>query len=255
MTGLLSSFAVQALAFAAFAVLALVVPYARRKRGYWTGRGVPVAQGRRALAATLPGVGIDEGSLSRYRDEGLAAGAAVLGLHDAGRPCALACDVRVASAAFGNDGFAGEEKEHDRQGPAKSLIPTVVDATGSLTVLPAMSECVTELITSLEGAANRGLTVVPYAEVKKCAARAVATCVYGQPMIDSRLVAFAEQCDKALTGGRRPVFTDYFAGYDVNTDDRKSSSMDFKRLLRAAIADDDRIGSGKCHVRPPVDSI
>lgn len=230
--------ALEVLAFVAFAVLAVVVTYVRRKRGYWTSRGVRVASDRRALVATLPGVRLDDGSLGRlYRDA--AATAAVLGVHDGGRPCALACDERVAAAAMANDGFADADR-----GRRRSLVPSLVDAQGMAAVLPAMTECVVELITSLEAVANRRLTVAPWTEVRQCAATVVATCVYGQPMIHSRVKAFAEQCDRAL---RSPAaVTDYFAAYDLSSD-LESSSTDFKRLLMDAAAADcgDRIGSGK----------
>lgn len=233
--------AFEVLAFVAFAVMAAVVPYVRRKRGYWTGRGVRVASGGRALAATLPGVRLDDRSLTRlYRD----AAAAVLGAHDGGRPCALACDKRVAAAAMANDGFADADRGRRPGAGRRSLVPSVVDAQGMAAVLPAMTECVVELITSLEAVANRRLTVAPWTEVRQCAATVVATCVYGQPMIHSRVQAFAEQCDRAL---RAPsAVTDYFAAYDLSSD-IKSSSVDFKRLLTDAAATDcgDRIGSGK----------
>lgn len=230
----------EVLAFVTFAVLVAVVPYVRRKRSYWTSRGIRVAGDRHALVTTLPGVRLDDRSLARYRDEA-GPDTIVLGLHDDGRPCALACDVRVAAAALGNDGFAEADGRN-----SQSLVPSTVDADGVIAVLPVMSECVAELITSLEAVANRHLTVLPWTEVKKCAVTVVATCVYGQPMIDSRVKAFAEQCDKAL---RSPAAaTEYFATYDLSTDDRASSSPsnDFKRLFRTAAAENDKISSGEC---------
>lgn len=234
------TFVFEALAFVAFAVLVAVVPYARRKRSYWTSRGVRVTADRRALATTLPRVRLGDKLLARYRDE--AGTDAMLGLHDSGRPCALACDIRVATAALGNDGFAEVDGRN-----CHSLVPSTVDAEGVIAVLPVMSECVNELITSLEAVANRQLTVAPWTEVKKCAVTVVATCVYGQPMIDSRIKAFAEQCDKAL---RSPEATDYFTEYNLASDDRTSLSSppsnDFKRLFRTAAADSDKIDTGKC---------
>lgn len=234
------TFVFEALAFVIFAVLIVVVPYARRKRSYWTNRGVQVAAGRRALATTLLGVKLDDRSLARYRYE---AGAdALLGLHDSGRPCALACDIRLAVAALGNDGFTEVNSRN-----CHSLVPTTVDAESVIAMLPVMNKCVNELITSLEAVANRQLTVAPWTEVKNCAVMVVATCVYGQPMIDSRIKAFAEQCDKAL---RSPASTDYFTTYDLSSDDRtsysSSPSNDFKRLFQTAAADSDKINIGKC---------
>uniref|UniRef100_A0A2S2R5A9 Cytochrome p450 n=1 Tax=Sipha flava TaxID=143950 RepID=A0A2S2R5A9_9HEMI len=226
----LMTLALEALAFAVFVALAAVVPYVRRKRGYWTSRGVTVATGARALAATVPGIRLDEKSLARYRDK--AAAATLVGLHDAGRPCALACDVRVAAAALGNDGFI---EPLGRTG-AGSLIPRVVNAETVTAMLPAMCEAVTELITSLEALANLRQTIGPWTYAKKCSITTVATCVYGQPMIDSRVNAFAEQCDKAL---QRPAVTDYFTTYDLSSiSGRGASSTDFKQLLREAAAAD-----------------
>lgn len=232
--------ALEALAFAAFVVFAALVPYVRRKRNYWTGRGVPVAASESTLAA-LPGFRLDDRALARHRTEAVATSIPVVGVHDAGKPCALVCDVRVAMAALGNDGFA----ERDQR---LSLVPSVVDAAGVIAVLPAMTECVGELITSLEGAANRQLTVSPWSEVKKCSSTVVATCVYGQPMVDSRIKAFAEQCDKALSGRRgpadRPNATEYFTAYDLSANN-ELKAVNFKQMLRVAAAEDDRITAGK----------
>eukprot|EP00102_Acyrthosiphon_pisum_P011687 XP_008180507.1 PREDICTED: uncharacterized protein LOC100574879 [Acyrthosiphon pisum] len=228
----------EVLAFAIFVVVAAVVPYARRKRDYWMNRGVLAAAGYRLLVNTLPGIRLHDRSLSGHRNDAKAAGAAVLGLYDAGRPTVLACDIRVAAAAMANDGFAEVET---RGGREMSLLPTAVDAGAVTAVLPTMAVCVAELITSLEAVANRRLTIVPWTEVKKCATTVVATCVYGQPMVDSRIKAFAEQCDKALSGASgRPTVTDHFASYDLSSDGRASSS-DFKQILRAAAADSDKI--------------
>lgn len=225
------SLSCEVLAFTAFAMLAAVVPYVNRKRNYWTSRGVRAASGPRALANTLPGVRIDDRSLTdRYADAS-ASDAALMGLHDGGRPCALTCDVRTAAAALANDGFADLEN----YGP--SFVPFTVDAQGMIAVLPAMTECVVELITSLESRANRQITVEPWTEVRRCAAAVVATSVYGQPMIHSRVEAFERQCMRALSGGRRPVATDYFATYDLTTDCRSPTSTDFKRLLLETAAD------------------
>lgn len=219
--------------FVVFVAIAVGVPYVSRKRGYWTSRGVPVAPGRRALVTALPGVRLDDRSLSGY----YRVDATVIGLHDAGRPCALACDVRVATSAMGNDGFA----EPDADG-GPSFVRAVLDADTMATVMPAMHECVAELVTSLEAVANRRLTVAPWPRVRKCAATAVATCVYGQPMIDSRVEAFAVQCDKAL---RSPgAITDYFAAYDLSDDDGRAQSPHIKRSLRSA-ASDGNLGPGK----------
>lgn len=233
----------EALAFAVFVALVAVVPYARRKRDYWTNRGVQAAAGYRSLANTLPGVRLQDRSLSGHRDSAKAAGAAVLGLYDAGRPAALACDIRVATAAMANDGFS-EPETSGRS--VTSLLPSAVDAGAVTAVLPNMAECVAELITSLEALANRRTTIVPWTEVKRCTTTVVATCVYGQPMVDSRIKAFAEQCDKALSGGAggRPTITDYFASYDLSSDGRAPSS-DFKHILRAAAADSDKIEEGE----------
>jgi len=232
----------EVLAFAIFVLVAAVVPYARRKRDYWTNRGVLAASGHRSLANTLPGFRLHDRSLSGHRNDAKAAGAAVLGLYDAGRPTALACDIRVAAAAMANDGFAEVET---RGGRELSLLPSAVDAGAVTAVLPTMAVCVAELVTSLEAVANRRLTIVPWTEVKKCATTVVATCVYGQPMVDSLIKAFAEQCDKALSGaGGRPTVTDYFASYDLSSDGRASSS-DFKQILRAAAADSDKIDAGE----------
>lgn len=224
--------AFEALAFVAFAVLVAVVPYARRKRSYWTGRGVRVVSDRRGMTTTLPGVRLNDRWLAGYRARAGPA-AAVLGLHDSGRPCALACDVRVAAAALATDGFA-EADGRD----ARSVVPSAVDADAMAAVLPAMAECVDELVTSLEAVANRRLTVSPWTEVKKCAATVVATCVYGLPMVHSQVDAFAEQCNKALPssgGGRSPAtVADYFASYDLSSNDR--ATVNFKGLLRAAAA-------------------
>lgn len=243
---MIATLALEVLAFVMFAVLVAVVPYARRKQKYWTSRGVRLASTeRRALAATLPRVQLDARSLTRYRDEA-SADVAVLGVHDAGRPCVLACNVNVAAAALGNDGFAESCAGDDDQ--ATTLVPSTVDADSGTAVLPAMNECVDELITSLEAVANRRMTVTPWAEVKKCATAAVATCVYGQPMIDSRVKAFAQQCDRALSSSsgaaahrRRP--TDYFSTYDLSINDR-ASATDFRRMFRAAASSSDKIGSG-----------
>nr|AWD92942.1 CYP3323A1 [Aphis gossypii] len=227
----------EALAFGTFVVLAVLVPYARRKRDYWTSRGTPTAVGYRSLANTLPGIRLQDRSLSRHRDDGKAAGAAAVGLFDGGRPVALACDVRVAAASLGNDGFAEDGGRH------ASLVPAAVDAGSAAAVLPTLAECVVELITSLEAVANRRLTVSPWTEVKRCATTAVATCVYGQPMVDSRIKAFAEQCAKALSpagGGGRPTVTDYFAVYDLSSDGR-APSTDFKQIFRMAAANSDKI--------------
>lgn len=236
--------AFNALAFVVFALLAAVVPYTRRKRSYWTERGVRAVSDRHGFAATIPGVRLDDTLLASYRD-GAGTAVTVLGLHDSGRPCALSCDVNVAAAALSNDGFAEVACCNDR-----SLVPCTVDRDGAMAVLPAMTECVDELITSLEAIANRRLTVSPWTEVKNCAAAVVATCVYGLPMVHSQIKAFTEQCDKALqltAGGRsaRPVATDYFASYGLMSNDR-TSSTDFKRMLRAAAATSDKIGPGEC---------
>jgi len=202
---------------------------------------MPAATGYRSLANTLPGVRLHDRSLCPLRDDGKAAGAAALGLYDGGRPVALACDSRVAAAALGNDGFAEEG------GRDTSLVPSAVDAGSATAVLPTMAECVVELITSLEAVANRRLTVSPWTEVKQCATTVVATCVYGQPMVDSRIKAFAEQCAKALSpagGGGRPTVTDYFAAYDLSPDGR-SPSTDFKQIFRTAAAGSDKIDAGE----------
>lgn len=231
----------EALAFGTFVVLAVLVPYARRKRDYWTSRGLTAAAGYRSLANTLPGVRLHDRSLSRHRDDGRATGAAAVGLYDGGRPVALACDFRVAAAALGNDGFAEEG------GRDTSLVPSAVNAGSVTAVLPTMAECVAELITSLEAVANRRLTVSPWTEVKNCATTVVATCVYGQPMVDSRIKAFAEQCAKALSqggGGGRSTVTDYFATYDLSLDGR-APSTDFKQIFRAAATDSDKIDAGE----------
>ncbi|XP_022163875.1 cytochrome P450 6k1-like [Myzus persicae] len=228
----------EALAFAIFVVFAAVVPYARRKLDYWTRRGLLAAAGYRSFASTLPGVRLQDRSLPGHRNDAKAAGAAVMGLYDAGRPTALACDIQVVAAAMANDGFAEVDT---RGGQEMSLLPSAVDAGAVITVLPTMGVCVAELITSLEAVANRRLTIMPWTEVKKCATTVVATCVYGQPMIDSRIKAFAEQCDKALSGGSgRPTLTDYFSSYDLSSDGRVSTS-DFKKILRSAAADSDKI--------------
>jgi len=230
------------LAFAIFVVFAAVVPYARRKRDYWTSRGVLAAAGYRSFFNTLPGVRLQDRSLTGHRNNAKAEGAAALGLYDAGRPTALACDIQVAAAAMANDGFAEVETIGSQE---MSLLPSAVDADAVTTVLPIMGECVAELITSLEAVANRRLTIMPWTEVKKCATTVVATCVYGQPMIDSRIKAFEEQCDKALSGGGdRPTLTDYFTSYDLSSDGRVSTP-DFKKILRLAAADNDKIDSGE----------
>ncbi|XP_025205656.1 cytochrome P450 6a8-like [Melanaphis sacchari] len=229
----------EVLAFATFVVLAVLMPYARRKRDYWTNRGVPVAAGYRSLTNMLPGFRLHDRSLSRHRDDAKAAGATALGLFDGGRPTALACDLRVAAAALGNDGFTEAETTGGRE---TSLVPSAVDACAAIAVLPTMTVCVAELVTSLEAVANRRLTISPWTEVKNCATTVVATCVYGQPMVDSRIKTFAEQCDKALSdGGRgRPTITDYFASYDLSSDGR-ASSTDFKQIFRAAARCSDQI--------------
>jgi len=231
--------AFEALAFVMFVVLVAVVPYTRRKRSYWTGLGVRMVSDWRGLTTTLPGVRLNDRSLANYRDRAGPA-AAVLGLHDSGRPCALACDVRVAATALANDGFA-ETDGRDEQ----SIVPSAVDADAMVVVLSAMTECVDELVTSLEAVANRRLIVSPWTEVKKCAGTVVATCVYGLPMVHSQIDAFAEQCNKALPsfGGRsRPTVTDYFASYDLSSNDRMTN---FKGLLRAAAAASDKISPSK----------
>lgn len=241
----LMTLVLEALAFVVFIALAVVVPYARRKRGYWTGRGVTAATGARALATTVPGVRLDGKMLPWYCDEAAAANAAVLGLHDAGRPCALACDLRVAAAALSDDGFA-EPANGGRNG--RSAISRVVDADAVAAVLPSMNEGACELITSLEVVANYRQTIAPWPYAKKCSVSAVATCVYGQPMVDSRINAFAEQCDKALSSSLpRPAITDYFNTYDLSSTGHGAAapSTDFKRLLRAAAADQND-SSGRC---------
>nr|UOW66139.1 cytochrome P450 6UN1 [Rhopalosiphum padi] len=228
----------EVLAFATFVVLAVLMPYARRKRDYWTSRGVLAAAGYRSLANTLPGVRLHDRSLSRHRDDAKAKGAAALGLFDGGRPVVLACDFRVAAAALGNDGFAEAKTTRDGE---TSLVPSAVDAGAVTAVLPTMAVCVAELITSLEAVANRRLTISPWTEVKNCAMTVVATCVYGQPMVDSRIKAFAEQCKKALSGGGgRPAVTDYFASYDLSSDGR-TSSTDFKQIFMTAATNSDKI--------------
>lgn len=232
--------AVEVLAFVAFVATVIGVPYVRRKRDYWTGRGVPVASGRHALAITLPGVRLDDRSLNGYYKD---TAASVIGLHDAGRPCALACDVRVAVSAMSNDGFA-EPITGDADGGC-GLVQTVLDAESIATVIPVMNECVVELVTSLEAVANRRLTISPWARIRKCASTTVATCVYGQQMIDSRMEAFAEQCDKAL---KSPLaITDYFAGYDLSDDDGRAQQSHLKRLFTKA-ATDRNLGSGKRYI-------
>lgn len=232
----------EVLAFTAFVVFAALVPYARRKRDYWTSRGVLAAADYRSLANTLPGVRLSDRSLPQLRADAKAAGAAVLGLYDAGRPTALACDVHVAVAALSNDGFTEPETSCGR---VASLLPSTVDAGAMVTMLPTMAECVAELVTSLEAVANRRLTIVPWTEVKKCATTVVATCVYGQPMVDSRIKAFAERCDKALSGvGGRPTVTEYFAAYDLSSDGR-TTSADFKHMLLAAAAVNDKTDAGE----------
>lgn len=232
----------EAFAYVAIAVLFAAVPYVHRKRGYWTRRGVRSASGPRAMAATLPGVRLDDRTAAaRYRDG--PADDAVLGLHDGGRPCALARDVRVAAAAMSNDGFADAAAGRPN---GRSLVPSTVDAQTVVAVLPAMAECVAELITSLEAVANRRLTVVPWTEVRQCAATVVATCVYGQPMIHSRVKSFAEQCYRTLSSSSSsssPSISGYFAGYDLSSSSQSpSSSTNFKQLLMAAAADNDDIG-------------
>lgn len=232
----------EVLAFTIFVVVAAVVPYTRRKRDYWTNRGVMAAAGYRSLANTLPGFRLHDKSLSGHLNDAKAAGAAVLGLYDSGRPTVLVCDIRVAVAAMANDGFAEAET---KDGCEMSLLPSIVDAGAVTAVLPTMAVSVAELITSLEAVANRRLTIVPWTEVKKCATTIVATCVYGQPMVDSRIKAFAEQCDKALSGASsRPTITDYFASYNLSSDGR-ASSTDFKQILRAAAAYSDKIDAGE----------
>lgn len=234
-----TTLALELTAFAAFVVLAVLVPYVRRKREFWTSRGVPVPHSRRAMATTLPGFRLDDRSLAAYRR---GAGAApVLGLHDAGQPCALACDVLVAAAAMADHGFA----EPDVRRRVGTLVPVAVNADAIAAVLPAMAECVTELSTSLEAVANRRLTVVPWTEVRRCAAAVVATCVYGQPMVDSKVKAFAERCDEALSPSAG--CPGYFASYDLRTDDRPTANVNIMRLLRAAAANKDKIDPGKTH--------
>lgn len=233
--GGLASLLFEALTYAVLAVLIAAVPYVRRKRGHWTGRGVRPASGLRALAATLPGVRLDDRTVAAlYRDEA----DAVLGLHDGGRPCALARDVRVAAAAMSNDGFADAAAVLSNR---RSLVPSAVDAQAVVAVLPTMAECAAELITSLEAVANRRLTVAPWTEVRQCAATVVATCVYGQPMIHSRVKTFAEHCYRTLSSSS---ISDYFAGYDLSSSS-SSSSTNFKELLMAAAADNDDIGAGE----------
>jgi len=230
----------EVLAFATFVVLAVLMPYARRKRDYWTSRGILAAGDYRSLANTLPGIRLHERSLFRHRDDAKATGAAALGLYDGGRPIALACDFRVAVAALGNDGFAEVETTRVCE---TSLLPSAVNVGTVIAVLPTMAVCVTELITSLEAVANRRLTISPWMEVKNCATTVVATCVYGQPMVDSRIKAFAEQCKKALSGsGGRPTVTDYFASYDLSSDGR-TLSTDFKQIFKTAAANSDKIDS------------
>lgn len=227
-------------AFAAFVVLAVLVPYVRRKREFWTSRGVPVSRDRRAMAAALPGVRLDDRSLAAYRR---GAGAApVLGLHDAGRPCALACDATVAADAAGDHGFA-DAATAAAVASAGSLVPAAVNADAVAAVLPVMAECAVELTTSLEAVANRRLTVVPWTEVRRCAAAAVAACVYGQPMVDSRMKAFADRCDEALSPSARAGCPEYFAGYELRAadGDRPAAGADFMRMLRAAAANSDRV--------------
>lgn len=232
----------EAFACVVIAVLIAAVPYVHRKRGYWTGRGVRSASGPRALAATLPGVRLDDRTMAaRYRGEA----DAVLGLHDGGRPCALACDVRVAAAAMSNDGFADAGAGLSNR---RSLVPSVVDAQAAVAVLPAMAECVAELITSLEAVANRRLSVVPWTEVRHCAATVVATCVYGQPMIHSRVKTFAEHCYQTLSSSS-PSISDYFARYDLSS---STTSTNFKELLMAAAADNDDIGTGEYNNASPL---
>lgn len=222
--------ALEMLTLVVFVAMAVGMPYVNRKRDYWTSRGVPVAPGRRALAAALPGVRLDDRTLTGY----YRGDATVVGLHDAGRPCALACDVRVATSAMGNDGFAklGGADADDGCG----FMRAALDADTMAAVMPVMCECVTELVTSLEAMANRRLTVAPWSRVRKCAATAVATCVYGQPMIDSRVEAFRAQCDKAL---RSPdAVTDYFAAYGLpDDDDGLAQPLHIGRLLRKAAAE------------------
>lgn len=225
--------ALETLTFVAFVALAALWPYANRKRNYWTSKGLPTAPGQGPLSA-LPGCRLDDRALAGY----MAAATPVVGALDAGDPRAVACDVRVAAAALADHSFA----EPDRR---PSLVPSTVNEDAAAAVLPTLTECVAELITSLEAVANRRLTVGPWAEVRKCASTAVATCVYGQPMIDSRMKAFAEQCDHALSAGRgrRPaVPTDYFMAYDLSADTR---TTDFKQLLVAAAAS---ANGGECCV-------
>lgn len=237
------TWSLEVLAFAIFILSAVVVPYARRKRDYWTSRGVPTAAGYRSFACTLPGIRLQDRSLSGHLNDAKAAGAAALGLHDAGRPTALACDIMVAAAAMSNDGFGEVET---RGGHEMSLLPSAVDADAVTTVLPTMAMCVAELITSLEAVANRRLTIMPWVELKKCATTVVATCVYGQPLIDSRIKAFAEQCDKALSGGGgRPTVTDYFASYNLSSSNGKESSSDLKTILRSAATSSEKIDAGE----------
>lgn len=238
--------AIEVLAFVAFVALAAIVPYFRRKRAYWINRGVRVPSADvHSLMATLPNFRLDDKRLGQYYSDCEKPTPAVLGMYDAGRACVMACDVRVATTVLGNDGFAEVDKRDDQ----KSLIPITVDVDAVIGVLPVMNECVGELITSLEAVANRRLTIVPWAEVRKCSATVVATCVYGQPMIDSRIKAFAEKCDKALLNGRhgcRPTPTDYFEKYNLSSDDRASSN-DFKRLLRSAAEKNEKLPSpGEC---------
>ncbi|XP_050423629.1 cytochrome P450 6a8-like [Adelges cooleyi] len=217
-----STLALESLAFAAFVVIAVLLPYVRRKHNYWTSRGVPVAAGQSVLT-TLPVCRLDEKALTAYRE--VVVDAPVMGLHDAGKPCALACEVRVASVVLGNDSFV----EDDGTSPAAgfSRIPNVLTEDAMYTLAPVMAECVAELTTSMEAIANRRMTVTPRANVKRCATIAVATCVYGQPIIDSQMKTFEDNCEQALRARRDPVATaKHMSAYE-----EKTSANCFKTIL------------------------
>ncbi|XP_050522629.1 probable cytochrome P450 6a18 [Daktulosphaira vitifoliae] len=188
-----STLSFQALSLILFTLTILIVSLIRKKRNYWYSRAIPVAKGQSVLS-TLPVCRLNEKHLTSYRN--IAIETPIVGLHDAGKPCVLICDVQAASIVLSNDGFV--EDTEISQAHTHSKIPNVITEDNMQVVMPAMAECVKELAVSLEGLANRKMTIAPWAALKRCASNTVATCVYGETMIDSRMKAFEELCNVAM---------------------------------------------------------
>lgn len=200
----------QTLSFIILTISMLIISLIRRKRNYWYSRAIPVAKGQSSLS-TLPVCRLHEKDLTAHRNTII--GTPILGLYDAGKPCVLICDVNAASAILSNNDFA-EDDTGALQNHVPSKIPSVLTEDNMRVVVPAMAECAKELTISLEGLANRRMTIAPWAALKRCASNTVATCVYGESMIDSRMKAFEELSNVAIKHGKKQSAAKHLTSYE-----------------------------------------